>query len=126
MKNEESTIDAPVNANAAQDYAEINAKHKKSSRYFPSAEDIEKGDRFNILKGTGIHSATLNTSIALNEDIRVEILGRANDDSEESYIDFSCVKLERMGDGTWKHDPKFGMLTVNYTDLSAWAYKPKK
>lgn len=125
METAESTIEMPASANAAQNNAETFAKHKKSSRFFPAIEDIKKGDRFNILKGTGIHSATLNATISLNEDIRVEILGENAGDST-GYKNFKALKLTQMGDGSWANDPKFGTLTVEYTDLSAWGYRPKK
>ncbi len=102
------------------------AKHRKAQRYFPIADQIQKGDRFTVKKGTSVYCAALSSIIVLHDDIKVEIIGRSDLD-EPFYVDFSfnAVKLVRNGNGDWTPDSNFGTLDVGYTNLSAWHYTSK-
>jgi hypothetical protein len=100
-------------------------KYRKAQRYFPTASQIEGGDRFSISKGTSVYCATLSSTIVLHDDIKVEIVAKNNTDPFDVNATYDAVKLVRMGNGEWKPDSKFGTLDVGYLNLSAWHYVSK-
>ena len=114
----ENILDADVNNYISNKEAHYD-KHRKSSRYFPSMNEIAAGDRFSIPKGSSIFCRALQSTIVLHDDIKVEIAGV---DVEDLEVDnsFTAVKLVKSGAGVWMEDQKFGTLEVEYTDLANW------
>lgn len=122
----EPTTKVPTEEEYIRNKESAAAKHRKAQRYFPTADQIQKGDRFSISKGTSVYCAALSATIVLHDDIKVEITGLG--EFEEVFdvdTSFNAVKLVRMGNGDWAPDSKFGTLDVGYLNLSAWHYVSK-
>lgn len=122
-----NTSTMPVNETKASEEAITanNAKHRKSSRFFPEITDIKPSDRFTVAKGSSIFCSALSSTIILHEDIKVEITGYDKDVPTYARA-FTAQKLRTMGDGSFSYDSKFGILDLNYTDLKAWHYSSEK
>lgn len=113
----------PTSPNSTTELQAKEAKHQKKSRFFPAANQIEKGDRLSIPKGTNVYCSAVSANIILTNDIRVEVISIDGSTEGPSFI---VTKLQRSNEGGgWTPDSKLGNLDVQYTDLAAWHYQSK-
>ncbi len=82
-------------------------------------QQIIKGDKVLIPKGTEVFSLRLSSSIILHDDIRAEVILKPLRGHDGTDVVVQKIKMQPM-ENKWMHDADFGMMEVTVGELVEW------